>query len=246
MPGTELEIDFSDLEKQFTVSLNSAVDSVVCIDNAPVVDESKKDKLLAVIGKLFKQFEPLDTFMPFDKEKSLGFLFMRFGNAENADAAVKRMHGHKLDKSHVLSVFHFQEIPDFAELDDEYQEPEIEPFEEKGHLKSWLADERSRDQFAIVHGDNVSIYWNNRAGAPQQTETREYWTNTSVSWSAKGSYLVSYHLQGIILYGGPAWKKICRMEHPNVKLVDFSPNEKYVITFSPEPFDTPFGAAHVH
>jgi translation initiation factor 3 subunit B len=49
------------------------------------------------------------------------------------------------------------------------------------------------------------------------------------------------HQAGIALWGGESWAKIIKFEHPNVKLVDFSPNEKYVVTWSHEAFETKFG-----
>jgi translation initiation factor 3 subunit B len=51
-------------------------------------------------------------------------------------------------------------------------------------------------------------------------------------WSPLGTYLVTFHQLGIILWGGPSWKKLHRFQHPGVKLVDFSPNERYIVTFS--------------
>ena len=66
-----------------------------------------------------------------------------------------------------------------------------------------------------------------------------------VAWSPKGTYLATFHRQGIVLWGGPSWKKVVRFEHPNVKLIDFSPNEKYITTWSHEPFTTADGDQHV-
>lgn len=66
-----------------------------------------------------------------------------------------------------------------------------------------------------------------------------------VKWSPMGSYLTSFHKQGIAVWGGAVWKKIMRFAHPNVKFIDFSPNEAYVVTWSSLPFTTQFGAKHV-
>jgi len=50
------EIDFSDIEKQFemTMSLASSLSSVVVVDNAPIIDQSKETKLFNVFRKIFK------------------------------------------------------------------------------------------------------------------------------------------------------------------------------------------------
>lgn len=42
------------------------------------------------------------------------------------------------------------------------------------------------------------------------------------------------HAPGVVLWGGK-WKKIKRFRHPNVHMVAFSPNERYMVTFSEIP-----------
>ena len=37
------------------------------------------------------------------------------------------------------------------------------------------------------------------------------------------------------LWGGSSWARLVRFVHPGVKLISFSPNENYVVTWSPEP-----------
>lgn len=77
----------------------------------------------------------------------------------------------------------------------------------------------------------------------------QYWTETYVQWSPLGTYLATFHRQGIALWGGPSWNKIIRFVHPGVKLIDFSPNERFLVTWSNEPITlgtngglgTPFG-----
>jgi translation initiation factor 3 subunit B len=59
-----------------------------------------------------------------------------------------------------------------------------------------------------------------------------------------GTYFVTTHKQGVALWGGPSWKKINRFTHPNVNSIDFSPSEKYLVTFSNVPFKTPEGQSH--
>jgi translation initiation factor 3 subunit B len=44
--------------------------------------------------------------------------------------------------------------------------------------------------------------------------------------------LATLHRLGVILWGGPKWTKYQKFHHPGVKLIDFSPCEKYVVTYS--------------
>lgn len=56
-----------------------------------------------------------------------------------------------------------------------------------------------------------------------------------MQWSPFGTYFVSIHRQGVQLWGGSSWARLVRFVHPGVKLISFSPNENYVVTWSPEP-----------
>ena len=77
-----------------------------------------------------------------------------------------------MDKNHILSVFAFDDVEMYESMTEEYAEPEIEDLKPKEHLKSWLSDERARDQFAIVKGEEVGIYWNNKSELPDKVQVR--------------------------------------------------------------------------
>lgn len=47
-----------------------------------------------------------------------------------------------------------------------------------------------------------------------------------------GTYLTTLHRQGVAVWGGPALDRLNRFAHPNVRLLDYSPNEKYLVTYS--------------
>jgi hypothetical protein len=78
--------------------------------------------------------------------------------------------------------------------------------------------------------------------APQAYK-RQGWTETFVQWTPQGNYLITMHRQGVALWGGPEYKRAARIAHPNVSLIDISPNERYMITYSsyeaPDPREPP-------
>lgn len=37
-----------------------------------------------------------------------------------------------------------------------------------------------------------------------------------------------------MIWGGEQWQQIAKLEHVGAKLIDYSPQERYVITFNPE------------
>lgn len=59
------------------------------------------------------------------------------------------------------------------------------------------------------------------------------WTETYIRWSPQGTYLATFHAKGIALWGGEKFEQIMRFSHPGVQLIDFSPCERYMVTFSP-------------
>ncbi|KAI8384078.1 eukaryotic translation initiation factor eIF2A-domain-containing protein [Blakeslea trispora] len=244
LPEREEDISFDDIYEKHQIDATSDFDTIVVVDGAPIVDEAKEEKLLTVLNKLFSkgggEIKENGIWMPMTpneegKKTSSGYLFIDFKEPQSAHAAVKNLDGHKLSKTVTLSVNKFTDVEKYSDMSEEYVEPEIPPYTPKEHLKSALMDPQARDQFVMYRGDDVSIFWNKKSESPEHVYTRTNWTETYVQWSPKGTYLSTFHTQGIALWGGPSWNKIVRFVHPGVKLIDFSPNERYLVTWSNEP-----------
>ncbi|KAJ1675377.1 Translation initiation factor 3 subunit b, partial [Spiromyces aspiralis] len=245
LPATVDDLDFSDLEQEFQVgSVGDAFDNFIVIDNLPIVDEAKKPRLLKLLDKLFSPMGkikpdsiemPMDTSQP--KPKSKGFAFMEFETPEGTRNAILKLNNHRLDKSHSLAVSAFLDIEKYATMSVEYEEPQPEDYKEREYLKDWLADERARDQYSVLSGSDLKIYWNEKKGDPAEVVSRNNWTETYTEWSPKGTYLATMHRQGVVLWGGKSWEKQRRFVHFGVRLANFSPNEKYLVTWSPEPIN---------
>lgn len=145
-----------------------------------------------------------------------------------------------LDKKHTLRVNKMTDIERYGRegrIEEEYQPPPEKSFEEKEHLRSFLADPsgRGRDQFVMHRADTVGVFWNNDRDTPENIVDRQFWTETFVQWSPLGTFLTSVHAQGVQLWGGASWSRLQRFGHPFVHLVAFSPNENYLVTWSPRP-----------
>ncbi|TPX53593.1 hypothetical protein SeMB42_g00687 [Synchytrium endobioticum] len=233
----------------YRVEMPSGFDRIVVVDGVPIVDEIKEQKLLNVLRKVFHDvgnivqggiYHPKDA----DSKKSKGFMFVEFETAEQAVKAVKVGNGHALDRMHTLSVNRFDDIENVTNMSDEYKDPEVVTLDEKEHLRSWLMDARARDQFVMLKQDEVAVSWNNKTEAPDVAQARQNWTENYVQWSSKGTYLATIHKQGVQLWGGPNWRRINKFAHPNVRLLDFSPNETFIVTWSSQPVKTPEGEFH--
>lgn len=115
------------------------------------------------------------------------------------------------------------------------------------HLRSWLGDAQARDQLAILRGDDLAVSYFNRNGSLALTDAsneRKKWTESYTQWSPQGTYLATVHGPGVALWGGSSFSRINRFAHPEATLIDFSPNERYLITWSRRPIEIPQGALH--
>ncbi|TVY50905.1 Eukaryotic translation initiation factor 3 subunit B [Lachnellula cervina] len=238
------ELDFSDLRERYEVQLEQGLDTFVVIDGLPEVTEETRPKLIKFllrklngVGKVRED----SVHMPLgDDGKSHRFAFVEYATPLEAATACKTLDGVSLDKKHKMEVNKLTDIERYGRegrIDEHYNPPKLEEFTEKEHLRSWLADPsgRGRDQFAMYKDNNVLINWNNEKDTPETIVERPNWTESFIQWSPQGTFLTSVHAQGVQLWGGPSWLRQKRFAHPYVNLVDFSPGEKYLTTWSHRP-----------
>ncbi|PSR92281.1 eukaryotic translation initiation factor 3 [Coniella lustricola] len=240
----EEEVDVSDLREKYEVALDQGYDHFVVVDGLPEVTEDQKPKLVKFLQKKLNSVGKTredQIYMPMgDNGKSLRFAFVEYSSAAEASAAVRQLDMVPLDKKHTLRVNKLTDVERYGRegrIDEEYQAPHIEEFQEKEHLRSFLADPagRGRDQFVMHRGDTVGVFWNNDRDEPENIVDRQFWTETFVQWSPLGTYLISVHAQGVQLWAGASWSRQRRFGHPFVNLVAFSPNENYLVTWSNRP-----------
>ncbi|KAI9883482.1 MAG: Translation initiation factor 3 subunit b [Watsoniomyces obsoletus] len=244
----EEEIDFSDLQAQYEVHLEKDLDTFVVVDGLPIVDNNEsKSKLIRLLLRKWlntagKTKEEAIHMPMNDQGKTEGFAFVEYETPAQAAAVTKYLDGKLLDKHHPLSVNKLSDIERYGregKIDDEYHEPHMDDFVEKEHLRWWVGEEphgvNARDQFVMFRGDNVGVFWNKKKDPPELIVDRQHWTESFVQWSPLGTYLTSIHAQGVQLWGGRSWNRQKRFAHPFVNLVDFSPSEKYLVTWSNRP-----------
>ncbi|KZT41396.1 translation initiation factor eIF-3b [Sistotremastrum suecicum HHB10207 ss-3] len=242
------EIDFTDIEEKYHVDYDESFENVIVVDGVPIIDKTKLERLLTKIAKEFSKkgvsITPGNISMPWNDAtgKSKGYLFVELNTPEDATLAIAAMHGFQFDAKHQFFINRFTDIEKYANMDETYVEPEIEEFKPKEHLRSWLADPHGRDQYATYRNEDVAIHWH---GKPSQSEIayeKPGWTDLYVSFSPLGTLLATIHRQGVRLWGGPSWEPYQRFAHPFVKLLDFSPCENYLVTWSNDPIVVREGA----
>ena len=212
----------------------------IIVDGLPVVPAEKHEKLSTVVRKFFSQVGTIvegGLEMPKDPKsgQSLGFAFIMFSQDSEAQAAIVKANGYKLDKAHTFIVNAFEDYDKYIAIPDTERAHRPPPYEPKEHLQSWLLDKGARDQYVVRYGDETEIWWNDPTKPDNEAlYARRNWSDAYVSWSPRGTYLATFHRLWVQLWGGPSWTKLLKLAHGGVKLIDFSPNEKFVVTWSPE------------
>ncbi|KAG6827272.1 hypothetical protein H0H93_015730 [Arthromyces matolae] len=131
------DIDYSDIEEKYKVHYDESFDTTLVVDGIPIIDESKRDRLLTKFCKEFARkgvsIRNEDVFMPWDeaKGKSKGYAFVDFRTVDDANLALASLHNHPFDSKHTFKLNRFTDVEDFGNLDESYVEPEYEEFKAK-------------------------------------------------------------------------------------------------------------------
>lgn len=179
--------------------------------------------------------------MPTDPDtgNTLGFAFVEYTTAADAEQAVKSLTGYAFDKNHSLTAIPYVRAIDLANLkDEEFTNPEPAPFVEKPNTSTWLLDPSQRDQFVVRQGKETVVYWSDGKHDPavdydgkREKDAGVSWCEYYVQWSPSGSYLATMvPAKGVILWGGSNFEKLGRFPASGVQSVIFSPEEKYFMT----------------
>ncbi|XP_014680977.1 PREDICTED: eukaryotic translation initiation factor 3 subunit B-like [Priapulus caudatus] len=213
------------------------VESCIVVDNIPQVGQDRLEKLQMVLRKIFSKFGKIvNEFYPKENGKTMGYVFFEYGNPNSAREAVKMTKGYKLDKLHTFEVNLLTDFDKYSNIPEDWEPPEPQLYKDPGNLRHWLMDNDCHDQYSVIHdgGDRTCIFLNTPL-EPRMLEERAKWTETYVRWSPLGTYLATFHQRGIALWGGENFRQIMKFSHSGVHLIDFSPCEKYLVTFSPLP-----------
>jgi len=239
-PGEDFGIKSEDEEEaEDSLEFETGFGNIVVVDNLPVVPPEKFEKLEGVVRKIFGQIGTIrerGLWMPIHPEtqKTQGYCFIEYNTPQEAQTAKDQTNGYKLDKSHVFAVNMFDDFDKYMKVSNEWIPPETKSYTPGENLQQWLTDEKGRDQFVIRANTDTEVYWNDpRQLKPELVYRRGYWTESFVQWSSLGTYLATVHRQGAAIWGGgTTFNRLMKFAHPQVKLIDFSPGEKFLVTYS--------------
>jgi len=190
-------------------------------------------------------------------KKTLGVCFVEFNDYQSAQDIIKDMNGFKLanfkgkdDKPPKLIVSDLSVFENLEE-DEEFVPPTMEDVHR--NIKTWWLMEDAdhwqfRDQFVIRFQRDVRselahacvINWMDplRDGAvpcysgEKQEAEGKCMTSNRVAWSPQGAYLVTFHPKGLLFWAGSEWERKATFNHTYVDTIQFSPNEKFFVSYS--------------
>ncbi|XP_074274818.1 eukaryotic translation initiation factor 3 subunit B-like isoform X2 [Silene latifolia] len=122
----------------------------------------------------------------------------------------------------------------YTNVPEELALPQMQPFKQMENLQLWLTDAKARDQFVVRARQDTEVSWNDaRLLKPESVHKHPFWTESYVQWSPLGTYLGTIHPQGCAIWGGASsFERLRRFVHQQVQLIDFSPGEKFIVTYS--------------
>lgn len=72
------------------------------------------------------------------------------------------------------------------DFDTEFREPDMPTFVPSSSLKSWLMDDKVRDQFVLQDDVKTSVFWNSMFNEEDSlVESRENWSTNYVRFSQR-------------------------------------------------------------
>lgn len=234
--------------------LDESMDAAIVVSNLPKVPAAKVEKLTKVVMKLLSRIGNLHEtedfggfLMPTDEEgNTLGFCFVEYDSPESALKAVEVLQGYSFDKNHTLHVTQYPRAKELATLESaEFKEPDLPPFQEKPNALEWLEDPNQRDAFVVRHGKETIVRWFDAQTEPtidydgsREKEAGVQWCEYYCHWSPAGSFLATLvPAKGVILWSGKNYEKTARFIAKGVRMVNFSPQENYILCSNEDPND---------
>jgi len=224
------------------VHVDEKFPTTVFICNVPKVGKAKYDMLMRVLGKLIDKYGTNEKHMPMNEagETTEGIVIVTFETEEAANNAVSTLDGMILDKSHTFKVVKLDDFDEITNREEEFQAQRTLNSFSRSDFRRWLADDKCREQLLLRYQTETEIYWHDTMqgvpvlcyGGEREKQNGKIWCDWRVQWSPYGSYLATFHQQGIALWAGPQFLKKMRFAHESVKYIQFSPTEDHLLTWN--------------
>lgn len=224
------------------VELDESFPNTVFICNVPKVTQEKHQRLSLILGKHTNNCGPNTLYMPINPETGCtdGFAIVTYEDAQAVANCMRNVNNIPFDKKHVLKVFKLDDFDLVTSREAEFQKERRVANFSRTDFRQWLTDKKCREQLLLRYQAETEIYWHDTmAGMPvlcyggEREKSRGLiWCDWRVQWSPQGSYLATFHKQGIALWAGPDFEKKVRLPKEPVVNLQFSPNEEYAMLWN--------------
>jgi translation initiation factor 3 subunit B len=218
------------------------LNNMIVIVGLPETKGDITEKLKAALEKLLTARKlPVFSKLSFggSAASTNGTAVLEFADPETAKNVAKAFDNFQLDNKHKLNALTFSEFDQILNTKDKYEVPKILT---KQELQAWLLDPRNRDQFMLRSSSKIKLNWFDHVERKTEdvlAKDISITANNDCEWSKSGSYLVIYQEDGFSIYGGNTFDLVARFDHKGVKNVEFSPDEKYVLSFNGTVLEAP-------
>ena len=196
--------------------LNEDFSCIAIFDGLPKIPESKIDRLMKVVGDKINKIDGagkiVNRIMPMgaDGKKTEGYAFIEFDSFQGCEKVIKGINGKPLDRKHTFAVSRYSQYDSVVATEDEYKSPPQADFKVQSKTyNDWTLDDFGRDQFVLRYGNDCQVCWNDpvrQSGDKngmevfydRQKETKKT-LKKGVRWSPRGSFLATFHDQGIYI-----------------------------------------------
>lgn len=142
-------------------------------------------RLVTKIGTLASSESFSGVHMPTDPSSggTLGFAFVEFTTAADAEQAVQSLIGYQFDKNHKLEATPYIRAIELANLEEkEFTKPDPPPFKENPDTSTWLQDLSQRDQFVVRQAKETCVYWSDGKHDPAVDYDGKREKDAGVAW----------------------------------------------------------------
>jgi len=223
---------------------DGSVPGAVVVLNLPKVKKDKAEKLQGILKEIIDKKcngAAHKLTMPFNNTgQSFGFAIIEFTNPELVPLAIRNFDSFKLDASYTFRCVKFDDVPNYVNMQDQMPEYVGPTRFSRKKFRDWLEIGAGKEQILLRYQDETEIYWLEAMqgsldlvyGGEREKKNLKLWCDSQVHWSPHGSYLMTFHKQGIALWGNDKFEKQIRFSHENVRDACFSPNEDYLMTWN--------------
>lgn len=243
---SEGEEDTTKLEPP--IEFDSKFPETLFLTGIPKVNQAKYDKLMGVLSKVIDKSGPNEKHMPINPDTGLtdGFCLATFESKQAAVTAAEQLDGFRLDKQNTFKVVKFDDYDKIVNRSDDFVPERTLTSFKRSHFRDWLTDKKCREQLLLRYQTETEIYWHDtmvgmpvlQYGGEREKEKKGHiWCDWRVQWTPQGTYLATYHAQGVKLWSGDEFEAQVKLPHAGTKAVEFSPTEDYALLWN--------GASHM-